>query len=329
MQYLKSLSFRQLQIFASAANTLNFARTSEALFLTQPAVSMQIKQMEDMVGLPLFERSGRKVRLTHAGETLRDCATQMLDLWRGTDERIAGLHGLERGRVTLGIVSTAKYFAPKLLGMFKRTHPGIEVRLSLYNRETILEALRTGTVDLTIMGQPPVDIAVVAVALADHPSVVIASVAHPLARREHLRVTELAQEPFIGREIGSGTRSSMERFFAGYGVQPRFEFELTSNESMKQAVMAGMGLAFISLHTIGLEYRTGNLAILDVEGLPLIRRWMMVQLEEKRLSPAAEAFREFLIAETGGYLESHFPDPSSVGHSEASFMRRAFARDML
>lgn len=328
MQRLRDVSLRQLRIFASAARTLNFAKTSEELHLTQPAISMQIKQLDELVGLPLFERNGKRVALTHAGEELRDCAIRMLDLLRVSEERIAALHGLKGGRVNIGIVSTAKYFAPKLLGMFKRAYEGIEVRLALHNRASILEALRLNAIDIAIMGQPPAEMEVVASELGDHPSVIIAPVGHLLTTRSHIPVKELANERFLVRELGSGTRSSMDRFFAKHGIEPKVEFEMTSNESLKQAVMAGMGLAFISLHTIGLECETGNLAILDVDGLPLVRRWMVVHLKDKRLSPAAEAFRAFLLSEARGYLESHFPMSAIGGAAAASFIRTAFVRDV-
>ena len=293
---MRGVTIRQLQIFAAAAGHLSFARTSEQLHLSQAGVSLQIKQLEEMAGFALFERRGRKIALTEAGEVLLRYAQQVLAALKDADAALSALKGLTGGRIRVGVVSTAKYFAPALLARFQRLHPGVRVSLSVNNREIIVRELERDEIEVAIMGQPPPRLATDAVAFADHPLVVVASPGHPLARARRIPLAELAGETFLVREPGSGTRSSMERFFAERAFEPRIGGVMNSNETIKQAVMAGMGLAFLSRHTIGLELATGRMAILDVVGLPLMRRWYVVRRAGRFVSPASTAFVEFVVA---------------------------------
>jgi DNA-binding transcriptional LysR family regulator len=292
---VRGVTIRQLQIFTVAADRLSFARTSEALHLTQAAVSLQVKQLEEMAGIALFERRGRRVALTEAGELMRGYARRVLDALKDADAAISALKGLTGGRIHVGVVSTAKYFAPALIARFRALHPGVTVALSVNNRETIVRELERSDVDLAIMGTPPAQIETSATAFADNPLVVIAPPEHPLAKAKRIPLADLAAEPFLVREVGSGTRSSMERFFAAHGFQPKVTGTMSSNETIKQAVMAGMGLAFISRHTIALELDAGKLVELDVDGLPLMRRWYAVRRAGRFESPAATAFVEFVV----------------------------------
>src|SRR5512134_3518166 len=292
---MRGVTIRQLQIFVTAADHLSFARTSEQLHLTQAAVSLQIKQLETMVGLALFERRGKKLALTEAGEHLLRYARQILDALKDADAAISALKGLRGGHVRMGVVSTAKYFAPALLAQFHRRHPGVRVSLSVNNREVIVRDLERGEIDVAVMGTPPQRFETTAVAFADNPLVVIAPATHPLAHRRRIPLSALSGETFMVREQGSGTRSSMERFFAERGFAPKIGSVMSSNETIKQAVMAGMGLALISRHTIGLELAAGRLAELDVSGLPLMRRWYVVRRAGRFESPASTAFVDFVV----------------------------------
>jgi len=304
---MRGVTIRQLQIFAAAAGHLSFARTSEQLHLTQAAVSLQIKQLEELVGLALFERRGRKVHLTEAGEHLLRYAQQILDALKDADAAISALKGLRGGRISVGVVSTAKYFAPALLARFQQRHPGVRVALSVNNREVIVRELERNEIDVAIMGTPPQRIETKAVPFADHPLVVVAPPLHPLVRARRIPLAALESEHFLVREQGSGTRSSMERFFAERGFVPTIGNVMSSNETIKQAVMAGMGLALISRHTIGLEAQTGRLVELDVVGLPLVRRWYVVQRAGRFISTAAAAFVQFVVEAAPGLLAELHP----------------------
>ena len=304
---MRGVTIRQLQIFAAAAGHLSFARTSEQLHLTQAGVSLQIKQLEEMAGFALFERRGRRVALTEAGEVLQRYAQRILDALKDADAALSALKGLTGGRIRVGVVSTAKYFAPALLVRFQRRYPGVRVSLSVNNREVIVRELERDEIDIAIMGQPPPRLPTESVAIADHPLVVIAWPQHPLAARTRIPLGALAGESFLLREQGSGTRSSMERFFAERGFEAKIGNEMSSNETIKQAVMAGMGLALISRHTIGLELATHRLAVLDVVGLPLMRRWYVVRRGGRFVSPAAAAFVDFVAAEAPGLLAELHP----------------------
>jgi len=300
---LKHATFRQLKIFEAVARLLSFSRAAEELHLTQPAVSMQIKQLEQHAGLALFEQVGKRVHLTEAGGEVAKLALGIETRMRDCEDALAAMRGLSGGRLHLAVVSTAKYFAPRLLADFSRRHAGVTVKLTINNREQVIQQLQENRVDLAIMGRPPRSLDVVATAFARHPLGIIASPEHPLARKRRLYLKGLAGENFLIREPGSGTRVSMERVFADGGLKPVISMELASNETIKQAVMAGMGLSFLSLHTVGLELAAGKLVRLDVRGTPVKRDWYAVYRKGKRLSPLAESFCAFLASEGAMLIE--------------------------
>ena len=292
---MRNVTLRQMRVFAAVARHLSFTRAAQELHLTQPAVSQQVSLLEQEVGMPLFERIGRRIRLAPAGTELLRYATQVTELLREAGETLAAMQGLKRGVLKLGAVSTAKYFAPTLLSAFTPAYPEVTIKFTVANREEIVKLLGANELDLVIMGRPPRELDTTAEPFARHPFVIIASPEHPLVRRRRIALRSLMRESFIIRERGSGTRASMEHVFRERAVPFRATMEVSSNETIKQAVMAGMGLSFISAHTIGLEAGAGKLAILDVAGLPIVRDWYVIHLREKILSPIAAAFRAYLL----------------------------------
>lgn len=304
---MKNATLRQLRVFVAAARHRNFGKAAEELHLTPPAVSMQIRELEEQVGLPLFDRSSRQVALTVTGEYLLVYARKILATLKDAEDAIARFRGLESGRVSVGMVSTAKYYVPRLLAQFRKEHPAVEVKLAVGgNREQLVALLQANEVDLAIMGRPPREMATRAEPFAVHPHALVTAPDHPLTRIGHAPASLLANYEFIIREPGSGTRAAMEKYFADHRVQPRVAMEMASNETIKQAVMAGMGVSFLSLHTIGLERRSGLLAVPDVEGLPVLKRWYVVNNLSKTLSPAAEAFRYFILEEGERFLAQEY-----------------------
>jgi len=276
-----------------------------------------MKLLEAEAGLPLFEHVGRGVHLTAGGEELLRYAAQVTELLREAGESLAALRGLKRGLLKLGAVSTAKYFAPSLLSAFAPAYPEVTIKFTVGNREEIVRQLAENEVDLVIMGRPPRELLTAAEPFAKHPLVIIAAGNHPLAMRRRIQLKQLSIENFVIREEGSGTRASMEHVFREHGVQFRASMEVDSNETIKQAVMAGMGLSFISMHTVSLELATGKLTVLNVSGLPLIRDWYVIHLRDKRLSPIATAFRNFLLQHGAEIIRKtiggEVPHPSTSG----------------
>lgn len=300
---MKHVTLRQLRTFAEVARRLSFSAAARALHLTQPAVSMQVRQLEQAAGLPLVEQLGRRVHLTDAGRELLRYAAGISDLLREAEDAMRSLQGIGGGELSIAVTSTAKYFAPSLLAEFRRRHPEVRLRLAVSNREAVVRALTENTVDLAVMGRPPRGLEVEAAAFAKHPIVVIAPPGHPLAARRRLPLEALAGETFIIREPGSGTRNAMEHVLAERGFKMRETLEMSSNETIKQAVMAGMGVAFLSMHTIGLELRARRLVLLPVAGLPVMREWFVIHRKGKRLSPAAQAFKAFLLEQGAALIE--------------------------
>ncbi|AEJ01098.1 transcriptional regulator, LysR family [Nitrosomonas sp. Is79A3] len=291
------LTLRQLKVFESVARHLSYSRAADELHLTQPAVSMQIKQLEGNISLPLFEQLGKRIYLTEAGRELyqysRSISQQLADMEVALDE----LKGMERGKLNISVVTTANYFAPHLLAKFCQRYKGVTVSLNVSNRETVLKQLSDNLIDLAIMGQPPDDLDIDSESFIENPLVVIAPPDHPLCKEQHIPVKRLAKEIFLVRESGSGTRGAMERFFAAHDVKINKGMEADTTEAIKQAVQAGMGLGIMSQHTAELELETNRLKILDVQGFPIIRYWHVVHRKNKRLSGVANAFREFLLKE--------------------------------
>ena len=299
------LTLRQLQVFEKVAKHLNYSRAAEELYLSQPAVSMQIKQLEGHIGLPLFEQMGKKIFLTEAGRELfhyaRNIAQQLAEMEAVFDE----MKGLGQGKLTLSVVNTANYFTPQLLARFCQRYPDINVILQVANRDAVLKQLADNSTDLAIMGQPPEGLDLIAEPFLDNPLVVIAPPDHPLAKLNRVKFARLAEETFLSREKGSGTRSAMERIFSQHKIQPRISMEMETNEAIKQAVQAGMGLGILSLHSIELELETGRLAMLNVEYFPLLRHWYVAHRSNKRLSSAALSFRNYLLAEAKKVITAH------------------------
>jgi DNA-binding transcriptional LysR family regulator len=298
------LTLRQLQVFNVVATKLNFSSAAKLLYLSQPAVSMQIKQLEDNIGLPLFEQMGKKIFLTEAGIELHHYSRSIAQQLSEMEVVFSEMKGLDQGKLSLSVVNTANYFTPQLLAKFCQRHPHINVILQVANRDAVLKQLADNTTDLAIMGQTPDDADISAESFLDNPLVVIAATNHPLAKLKRVKFAQLADETFLSREVGSGTRSAMERVFAQHKIQPRISMEMETNEAIKQAVQAGMGLGILSLHSIELELETKRLAMLNVEHFPLLRHWFVAHRSSKRLSIAALAFKEFLLTEADAILSS-------------------------
>jgi DNA-binding transcriptional LysR family regulator len=302
-----NVSLRQLRVFSTVGRHLSFARAAEELHLSPPAVSMQIRDLEETLGLPLFDRRGKQVALTTGGEYFLLHARRVLGSLKDAEDTIARLKGVRAGRIAFGMVSTAKYFVPRILGGFLRDHPGVEVALAESNRDGLIELLRRNEVDFAVMGTPPRELETRSEPFAAHPLGVIAPPDHPYAALSDVPPALLARERFLLRERGSGTRAAMDRYFQSQRIEPVPAMEMRSNESIKQAVMAGMGLAFLSLHTIALERAHGLIRILEVPGLPLVRRWQLVHLKGKLLSPPAEALRYYVLEQGEALLARLFP----------------------
>lgn len=298
-----NITFRQLQIFAAVARNLSFTRASEELHLTQPAVSMQIKQLEQSVGLPLFEQLGKKVFLTEAGHEVSRYAsaitTQLDELKQVVDE----MRGLQRGRLTIAVASTANYFAPRLLATFCQRYGDVTVSLDVTNREQLLKGLVENRTDLVIMGQPPEDMDLVAERFLENPLVVVAPPDHQLAKQKNIPLQRLLEETFLVREQGSGTRSAVERFFRANQLALSTPMEMSSNEAIKQGVEAGLGLGIVSMHTLAMELALKRLVLLDVEQFPVMRNWYIVHRSGKRLSLVAQRFQKLVKEESRQILK--------------------------
>lgn len=296
------LTLRQLSVFESVARLGSFTRAAEELHLSQPAVSMQVKQLEESVGLPLFEQLGKKIYLTDAGKEMHHYSREIGRQLQEAESVLEEMRGLQRGKLVISMVSNANYFIPRLLSVFCQRFPGIAVNLDVANREKLLKQLADNEMDLGIMGQPPEEADSVAEPFLDNPLVVIAPPTHPLAAEKRIPVEKLGGETFLLREKGSGTRIAMERIFTQRGIAPPQGMEMSTTEAVKQAVAAGMGLAVVSLHTVGLELETGRLVVLDVEDFPILRHWYVVYRKGKRLSGVAQSFHDFLLTEARGVL---------------------------
>lgn len=303
---LRRVTFRQLQIFCAVTRQLSFVRASEELHLSQPAVSMQIKQLEEALGLPLLDRFGKRLALTEAGVRVHEHASRVIGELHDTEETVNQLKGLRGGSITVGMVSTAKYFVPKLLARFTAQYPNLDLRILSGNRGALHGYLHRNEIDLAVMGRPPRELEMVTEAFAQHPYVFIAPPDHSCAGVGAIDLFELRNETLLLREPESGTRMLNDEYFAKTLFKPRRMIEMGSNEMIKQAVIAGMGVALISLHTLGLELRHGALAILDVQGTPIMRTWHVAHLADKRHSPAAKAMRDFILTNGGHFLNEEF-----------------------
>ena len=304
---MKNLTLRQLRTLVAVIYEASFSKAANVLHLTQPAVSQHVKELERACGLALIERSGRRIRLTEAGREMIRAAQGVERELKQAEQTIGALKGLRGGQLNVAVISTAQYFAPRLLAEFCRRHADVKLRLDVCNRETMIGHLERDDVDAAIMGHPPAELAIACATepFARHPHVAIGGAGHPFAKRRHIPVRALLDHPFITREVGSGTRLLIQTLFEKRGLPFAPSMVMNSNEAIKQAVIAGMGLSFLSLHTLGLEIAAGTLVPIDVVGTPVVRRWYLVHRNDKRLSPAALAFRAFMLAEAAAWMETH------------------------
>ena len=296
------VTFRQLEVFEAVANFKSYTRASESLHLSQPAVSMQIKQLEENIGLPLLEQLGKKIHLTTAGHEIYNYSQRIGNLLQEADTVIEELKGLQSGRLSISVATTASHFATRLLAAFSQRYDGVTISLDITNRASLREQLEANRPDLVIMGQPPEGVDVESEAFMENPLVMIAPPDHPLIEEKNISLERFEDEHFVVRETGSGTRSSIERFFLDHGVSFHTGIEMSSNEAIKQAVEAGLGLGIVSNHTLELELETQRLVILNVEDFPIIRHWHIVQRSGKRLSPVAQAFKQFVLIEAEQFI---------------------------
>ena len=293
---IRYATLRQLQIFEASVRLGSFSRAAEELFVTQPTVSMQIKKLSDALGTPLFEQVGRKVRPTEVGNELYEACRKIFESLANLEMKVSDHKGMKRGRLRLGVVTTAKYFVPEVLGEFCRQYPGIDVALKVSNRDRITERLNAYEDDLYVVGQAPTDaMEIESFPFAPNPLVVLAPRDHPLAGQKNIPLSRIAEEPLIMREPGSGIRDATLRLFQQHGLQPSVRMELGSNEAIKHAVVGGLGIAILSLHTLSLEGPNGPVTILDVEDFPIMRQWHLVYPKGKELSLVANAFLDFSL----------------------------------
>jgi len=292
-----NITIRQLKVFESVARHLSYTRAAEELQLSQPAVSMQIKQLESVIGHPVMEQFGKKNYLTAAGVEIQYYGKQILQLLTETEDVLEDLKGLKKGTLDIAVATTANDFATRMLAEFSHQHDGINFRLDVTNRKSLITQLENNEKDLVIMGRPPQDLDVDIEPIMDNPLVVIAAPSHPLANRTQVSLEELNEFTFVLREKASGTRIAMERFLEEHGMEMSHSMEMNSNEAIKQSVRAGLGLGVVSIHTVGLEIEANRLVVIDVDDFPILRHWYVVYKKGKRLSAIAQAFKQFVLYE--------------------------------
>jgi len=306
---MKHATLRQLKAFEAVARHLSFSRAATELHLTQPAVSTQIRMLEDHAGLPLFEQLGKKIYLTQAGTELLDFARAIIRQFEEAEAAMAHYKGIAGGRLNVAVISAGDYFFPQLMVAFARRHPGVQLNLTVHNREELLGQLAANRTDLAVMVRPPAQDDTQHDAFAPHPYVIVAAPDHPLAREPHVDMAALLRHPFVMRERGSDTWQSMEDAFGAQLAEVQVAMEIRSTETIKQAVIAGMGLGFLSAHTIGRELLDRSLMVLPVDGFPLMLHWYVVHRREKRLPPVARAFHQFLLDEGAQRIAALIPAP--------------------
>jgi DNA-binding transcriptional LysR family regulator len=294
---VKQATLHQLKVFEAVARHNSFTRAAEELFLTQPTVSMQVKQLTKAVGMPLFDQVGKRLSLTQAGEELVKTCREIFENLDQFEMTVADLKGLKQGRLRLAVITTAKYFVPRLLGPFCQRYPGIDVSLQVTNHEYILNRLGENLDDLYVMSQLPENIEITCKPILENPLVVVARVDHPLAKEKNISLERLAAEPFIMREPGSGTRKAVQNLFDEHKILLKVRLDLGSNEAIKQAIAGGLGISILSAHTLALEGSSSQLTILDVEKFPIERYWYAVYPSGKQLSIVARTFLEYLLTE--------------------------------
>jgi len=309
---MKNATLRQLKVFEAVARLLSFSRAAEELHLTQPAVSTQIRKLEEHAGNALFEQFGKKVYLTPAGTELLQISRAIIQQFEAAENAMTQIKGIPGGKLNVGVISAGDYFFPRLLVEFASRHRGVTLNFTVHNREGLLSHIADNLTDLAVMVRPPTDLDTVNEPFAPHPYVIVAPPSHPLVDRKNIPVATLMREPFVVRERGSDTWHSMEEGFGGDLGAINIAMEIRSTETIKQAVIAGMGVSFLSAHTISQELKAGKLRVLDVQGFPLMLNWYVVHRRTKRLPPVAQAFKDFLLADGASLIAQIVPfDPSA------------------
>lgn len=305
MPKMKNATFRQLQVFESIARTGSFTAAANELHLTQPTISVQIKKLTDVVGMPLFEVMGKKVYITAIGKQLLETCHGIFDQLRNFEMALADVRGVKEGSLKLSGVTTVEYFAPRILGSFCQKYPGINVSLEVTNRSKVLERLKENLDDLYICGPVTEELDVEANLFLNNPLVILAPPNHPLVGRKNIPIEELENEQFLMRESGCGTYLALDKILGERGMFFRSSMELGSNEAIKQGVMSGLGISLLSLYALTHELQTGELALLDVEGFPFLDQWNIVYPKGKKLSIVAQAFYNYLLEEGRAITKSH------------------------
>lgn len=300
--WLRQLSLRQMRGFTAAVNTGSVSAAAKELHLTPPAISLQLRDLENTIGLPLLERSDSGLAMTLAGQELFELSKTIQHSLTRFGETIEDLKGIDHGVVAVGVVSTARYFAPTVLVEFMKVYPQVKIQLQVGNRESTMIKLENMEIDFAITGLPPDHFSVKKEFISKHPQIIIAPPDHRLAKNQRIRLTELEAETFLLREPGSGTRTVTDKLFARNRQLPGSGLEFGSNETIKQAVMAGMGIAVISAHTVDAELKEKRLVALDVKGLPINRKWFVVKHANKRFLPSAQALWNFIARNGKHYL---------------------------
>jgi LysR family transcriptional regulator, low CO2-responsive transcriptional regulator len=300
-------TLHQLKVFEATARHGSFTRAAEELFLTQPTVSMQVKQLTKAIGLPLFEQVGKRLYLTDAGKELFATCKDIFQNLEKLEMTIADLKGMKQGKLRIAVITTTKYFMPRLLGPFCQQYPGIDVALTVTNHEKVLERLANNQDDLYVMSQLPEGIDIKSHAFLDNPLVVVAPANHPLANEQNIPLSRLAEEPFIMREPGSGTRRALQTMMDSEKLSIKMRLELGSNEAIKQAIAGGLGISVLSSHTLLPDATTNELTILDVQGFPIHRKWYLVYLAGKQMSVIAETFMEYLVKAAADFVHDFTP----------------------
>jgi len=302
MSFTRDITMKQLRALSAAVQTGTVSGAAKILHVTPPAVSLQLKHFEQLVGLDLLERNPDGLKPTTAGLEILNAAKSIELLLSNCSDSLDGIKGMTKGTVRVGVISTAKYFAPRALAAFKRLHPEIEMNLQVGNRTETVSALEAFEFDFAIMGRPPKQFEVERAEIGPHPHILIAPPDHPLVGKRNLKPHQLVNEAFLLREQGSGTRALTEDLLVEAGAPLSIGMEMGSNETIKQAVMAGLGIALISAHTVSVELEEGRLALLDVEGFPIERNWQVIRRSQKRLMPAGRALWEFMIEHGKSFL---------------------------
>lgn len=304
---MKNATLRQLKVFEAVARLLSFSRAAEELHLTQPAVSTQIRKLEEHAGNVLFEQFGKKIFLTPAGSELLHISRAIIQQFDAAENAMLQYKGISGGKLNVGVISAGDYFFPRLLVEFASRHPGVTLNFTVHNREGLLSHIADNLTDLAIMVRPPAEMDTVNEAFAPHPYIIVAPAGHPLVGKRSIPMATLMREPFVVRERGSDTRNSMEEGFGGNLDGIRIAMEIRSTETIKQAVIAGMGISFLSAHTASHELKAGDLRALDVQGFPIMLHWYVVHRRGKRLPPVAQAFKDFLLADGAALITAFVP----------------------